>query len=105
MPLSPAIRNQIARPLPHTRAVREKDRPMSISFTEHPHAVGESYSEHFTVATGFGVAMILGGLACLVHAVLPFLCTTTGSQTIRRLHDRMVANRVRHTAPDAATAS
>jgi hypothetical protein len=77
---------------------------MSISFTEHPHAVGESYTEHFAVASGFGFAMIVGGLACLVHAVLPFLCTTTGSQTIRRLHDRMVTNRVRNTVPDAATA-
>lgn len=67
---------------------------MSISFTEHPHAVGETYGEHFGVASGFGAAMILGGLACMVHAVLPFLCTTTGSRTIRRLHDRMVVNRV-----------
>ena len=66
---------------------------MSISFTEHPHAVGETYSEHFAVASGFGSAMLLGGLACMVHAVLPFLCTTTGSRTIRRLHVRMVVNR------------
>ena len=68
---------------------------MAVSFTEHPREVGESYGEHFMVATRFGGAMLLGGLACLVHAVLPFLCTTTGSQTIRRLHDRMVTNRVR----------
>lgn len=66
---------------------------MSISFTEHPHAVGETYREHFAVAGTFGVAMLVGGLACLVHAVLPFLCTTTGSRTIRGLHDRMVVNR------------
>ena len=71
---------------------------MSISFTEHPHAVGETYAEHFGVASGFGGAMLVGGLACMVHAVLPFLCTTTGSRTIRRLHDRMVVNRVTHPA-------
>lgn len=75
---------------------------MSISFTEHPHAVGETYTEHFGVAAGFGTAMIGGGLACLVHAVLPFLCTSTGSRTIRRLHDRMVVNR---TAAPASTAA
>lgn len=67
---------------------------MSNSFTDHPHAVGETYGEHFGVATHFGTAMIVGGMACMVHAVLPFLCTTTGSRTIRRLHDRMVVNRV-----------
>ena len=78
---------------------------MALSFTQHPHEVGESYTEHFAVAGGFGMAMILGGLACLVHAVLPFLCTSTGSQTVRRLHERMVTNRVRQTgAADHASA-
>ena len=76
---------------------------MAISFTDHPHQVGETYGEHFMVATRFGAAMLGGGLACLVHAVLPFLCTSTGSQTVRRLHDRMVVNRVRAPATDTAT--
>lgn len=75
---------------------------MGISFTDHPHAVGESYGEHFMVASRFGGAMLVGALACFVHAVLPFLCTSTGSGTVRRLHDRMVVNRVRTPAPDAA---
>jgi hypothetical protein len=30
--------------------------------------------------------MILGGLGCLVHAVFPFLCERTGSETVRRLN-------------------
>lgn len=64
-------------------------------FTEHPASVGETYGEHFAVACSFGGAMLKGGLACLVHAALPFLCTTTGSSTVRRLHERMVVNRVR----------
>ena len=72
---------------------------MAISFTDHPHQVGETYGEHFMVATRFGTAMLLGGLACMVHAVLPFLCTSTGSQTVRRLHDRMVVNRTRAASP------
>lgn len=66
---------------------------MAISFTAHPDAVGETYAEHFGVAGRFGLAMIGGGLACLVHGVLPFLFTSTGSRTVRRLHDRMVVNR------------
>ena len=75
---------------------------MALSFTQHPHEVGETYGEHFAVATGFGFAMLRGGLACLVHAVLPFACTSTGSRTVRTLHDRMVANRVRTAQPDGA---
>jgi hypothetical protein len=38
---------------------------------------------------GFGVRMIGGGLACLVHAVFPFLFVTTGSRTTERLHRRL----------------
>ena len=76
---------------------------MSVSFTDHPRDVGESYSEHFGVAMSLSVAMIAGGLACAVHAVLPFLFTTTGSQTIRRLHGRMVTNRAAAALPHAAS--
>jgi hypothetical protein len=58
-------------------------------FTRHPNEIGESYGAHFVAATGFGVRMIGGGLACLVHAVFPFLFATTGSQTTERLHRRL----------------
>ncbi|KMO36586.1 capsule biosynthesis protein [Methylobacterium variabile] len=66
-----------------------------LSFSEHPASVGETYFEHMGVATGFGLRMIAGGLACLVHGLLPFAFTSTGSRTIVRLHERMVANRAR----------
>lgn len=68
---------------------------MNRLFNEHPHSVGESYTEHMGVAFGFGWRMVLAGLACLVHAVLPFLFVKTGSRAIGELHDRMVANRAR----------
>ncbi|GEO43458.1 type 1 capsular polysaccharide biosynthesis protein J [Skermanella aerolata] len=54
--------------------------------TEHPSSVGESYLEHLVFATSFGASMIVGGLACCVHGVLPFLCTSTGSRTVLALH-------------------
>ena len=62
-------------------------------FTDHPAAVGESYARHFGVASRFGLTMIAGGAACLVHAVFPALFQTTGSGTVTRLHRRMVAAR------------
>ncbi len=64
-------------------------------FTDHPDSVGETYGQHFAVACSFGGAMLRGGLACLLHGAFPFLCTSTGSSTVRRLHERMVVNRVR----------
>ncbi len=62
-------------------------------FTRHPASVGESYGKHFGVASRFGLRMIGGGLAALVHGVLPFLFTTTGSRTIEALHGEIVAKR------------
>ena len=43
-----------------------------------------------------------GGIACLLHALLPFLFVKTGSRIITELHDRMVANRARQAAPTPA---
>lgn len=61
--------------------------------TDHPASVGESYFEHMTHAGSFGFAMVVAGIACLIHAVLPACFISTGSNTIRRLHDRMVVHR------------
>ena len=62
-------------------------------FLDHPASVGESYAEHFGVASRFGVAMIGGGLAGIVHAVLPFAFKTTGSRTVMRLNQQIVDKR------------
>ena len=62
-------------------------------FREHPTEVGETYSEHFVAAGGFGLKMVVGGLACIVHAVVPALFVTTGSGMVKKLYDQMVAKR------------
>ena len=63
------------------------------SFTVHPASVGESYFQHLRKATGFSLRMIGGGVAVLIHAVLPFLFTKTGSTIIADLHTRMITAR------------
>ena len=68
-------------------------------FTEHPSSVGETYGEHLAVASGFGIRMILGGFACLVHGLLPFLFVRTGSKQITTLHSTMVTGRQRQPMP------
>jgi hypothetical protein len=62
-------------------------------FLDHPRSVGESYLEHQRHALGFGISLLAAALACLVHAVVPGLFVRTGSETVTRLHDRMVVNR------------
>lgn len=65
------------------------------AFTRHPASVDESYTQHLMHASGFGLRMILGGFACVIHGVLPFLFVKTGSAQIETLHGRMVVNRRR----------
>ena len=62
-------------------------------FSRHLDSVGESYWQHLGHALGFAVRMFFGSLACLAHALFPFLFERTGSDVIRGLHDRMVVNR------------
>jgi hypothetical protein len=63
-------------------------------FTDHPHAVGESYREHMAVALGVSRQLAGAAVAALVHAVVPRFHTTTASDKIRALagcierHDR-----------------
>ena len=61
--------------------------------TKHLNEVGETYFQHFRHAAGFAGTMMLAAIACMIHAVLPFLFERTGSNCIRYLHDRMVLNR------------
>ncbi len=61
-------------------------------FCNHPASVNETYVEHLLFAIGFGLRMLVGGLACILHGFLPFLCVCTGSQSICDLHDRLQNN-------------
>jgi Family of unknown function (DUF6356) len=62
-------------------------------FISHPAAVNETYLEHLGSASSFGTRMIAGGVACLIHGLIPCWFERTGSNQVRRLYDRMVENR------------
>jgi hypothetical protein len=62
-------------------------------FIDHPKSVDENYVAHFGVASRFGFAMIWGGIKALVHAVIPGLCITSASDTVKRLNHIMVEQR------------
>lgn len=63
------------------------------AFIDHPASVGETYGQHLAHASAFGLRMILGGIVCIVHGLLPFLFVNTGSKQIESLHRRMVIDR------------
>lgn len=66
---------------------------LSKLFLDHPADVGETYVEHAREASSYGFAMLAAGIACLVHAAVPALFKSTGSQTIKALNDRLVRKR------------
>lgn len=74
---------------------------MQINLNKHLDEVGETYGEHFAHAGGYGVTLLVAAMACMVHAILPFLFERTASDCIRNLHGRMAA-RGRMAAPEGA---
>lgn len=58
-------------------------------FTDHPRTIGETYGGHARTAFSFGCRMMLGGLACMVHAILPGLFVKTASRTVVQLDAEM----------------
>jgi Family of unknown function (DUF6356) len=73
----------------------DKLAPSGNLFTHHPHAVGESYMQHFGVALSYSGRMFVAAFCALVHAVLPFMFEKTASGMIRT----MVADMDRRMAP------
>jgi hypothetical protein len=62
-------------------------------FLDHPEQVGETYFEHLFVASRVGLTMVVCGIACALHALIPAIFPTTGSDAVRRLYDQMVKKR------------
>ena len=64
-------------------------------FSAHPASVGETYFQHMRTALSFAGTLLIAGLACVVHAFVPFLFTSTTCNAIQTLHRRVVTHRDR----------
>lgn len=65
---------------------------LTAMFTEHPASVDETYGEHFRTAMYFSGQMAKASMACALHALVPSMCCTTGSDKIKQLYGE-VTNR------------
>ena len=74
-----------------TTGERAPVQPLRRLFVDHPRAVGESYWQHARIAGRFGAAMIGGGLACVIHALVPGLFASTASARVKQLYAEMRA--------------
>lgn len=52
---------------------------------DHLRQAGEGYWQHFRFATTFGLLAAAAGIAALLHAFIPALCTSTASRIVRHL--------------------
>ena len=53
--------------------------------TTHLDSVDETYTEHARFAIRSGQRMIVAGIACVLHGLLPAVFAATGSRTTREL--------------------
>jgi hypothetical protein len=51
----------------------------------HLREAGEGYWQHFRFATTFGLLAMAAGLAAILHAFIPAVCTHTASRIVRHL--------------------
>jgi hypothetical protein len=70
-------------------------------FFDHPRSLGLGWAEHGIGAVVIGAKMIGGGLACLVHAVIPAVFTETAGRTVMGLHDYMLRRKAAAADPHA----
>ena len=70
-------------------------------FLDHPRSIGMGWIGHGIGAVQIGFRMIGGGLACLVHAIVPALFTETAGRTITGLHDYMMRRKAAAPNPHA----
>jgi hypothetical protein len=59
---------------------------MKNLFIDHPSKAKETYWTHMQKAFLFAGWMLLGSLACAVHAVFPFLLKRTASNIVKKLY-------------------
>lgn len=63
---------------------------MNNIFTEHPKSIGETYFQHLCFAGKFGLQMVIGGLACITHAIFPFLFKDTASNFLLMMTENFI---------------
>lgn len=65
---------------------------MWIRSKAHLAEAGETYLDHLRFAAGVGLMLVAAGLACIIHGLLPALCTKRASRTVDELK-RLFAER------------
>ena len=56
---------------------------------KHLHDAGESYTQHLLFALNIAMKMLVAGMQCFLHALIPGIFKASGSNTIKELYNRI----------------
>lgn len=57
--------------------------------SKHLKEINETYFEHMRFAQRCGFRMIVAGIACVVHSIIPDIFVTTASDTLKNLTEEI----------------
>ena len=58
-------------------------------FNKHLVEAGEGYLEHFIFASVTSLWIVMASVILMLHAIFPFIFTTTTSANIKKINERM----------------
>ena len=56
---------------------------------KHLHDAGESYTQHLLFALSIAMKMLVAGMQCFLHALIPRIFKASGSNAIKELYNRI----------------
>jgi len=59
---------------------------------DHLNEVNETYLQHMAIAFKIGLTMLVTGVFCLVHGLIPSLFKKTGSNQIAKMYEMVSRN-------------
>ena len=67
-----------------------KPNPMSLDKSKkHLNEAGESYAQHLIFASSIALKMLKAGIQCFLHALIPSIFKTSGSNAIKELYNKI----------------
>ena len=56
---------------------------------KHLYDAGESYTQHLLFALSIAMKMLVAGMQCFLHALIPGIFKASGSNAIKELYNRI----------------
>ena len=56
---------------------------------KHLHDAGKSYTQHLLFALSIAMKMLVAGMQCFLHALIPGIFKASGSNAIKELYNRI----------------